>query len=109
VDAGNSCRGKHPRKTFLGLRRLEGRAIKQELIAGYRQQHARFAVGARAQRGAQLSPRGFILLRGPRMTEVIHSRELEQDVEAADEAARRSGACVVTHQDRVGLKPRLYL
>ncbi len=109
VDAGDARRGKHPRKIFLGLRRFQSRPIQQQLIARDRQQHACFIVRAGAERRAQFRPRRFILLRRARMSEIIHSRELEQDVQAAYERARSSRACGLVHQDRVGLKPRLYL
>jgi hypothetical protein len=39
------------------------------------------------------------------MAEVIHSRELEQDVEAADEGAGRSGSNIRVRHVYVGLSP----
>jgi hypothetical protein len=41
------------------------------------------------------------------MPEVVHPRELEQDVEAADEGARSSSACVLVHQNRGAEAPPL--
>jgi len=49
------------------------------------------------------------LLLRPRVPEVIHSSELEQDIEAAYEGSSSRGARVGVHSDSVGLWPRLCL
>ena len=73
-------------KLFSAAARFERRAVEQELVAGNGKEHAGFIFGAGAESGAEFGPGGLVLFFRARMAEVIHSRELEQDVEAADEA-----------------------
>ncbi len=108
VNAGDAGGGKHARETFFGGSGFEGRAVEQELVAGNGEEHAGFIFGAGAESGAEFGPGGLVLFFCARMAEVIHSRELEQDVEAANEGASRSGSNVRVRHVYVGLaKPRL--
>ena len=89
VNARDARRGKHSREAFLRRRGFEGRAVEQQLIARNGQQQARFVV--RAESGAQFRPGGFVLLGRARMAEVIHPRELQQNIQAAHEGASSCG------------------
>jgi hypothetical protein len=99
VNAGDAGHREHAREAFLRRGRIQGRAIEKKLVSGHCQQHAGFVV--RAEGDAQFSPRGVVLLHCARMAEVVHPRELEQNVQAAHERASCCLACIV-----VGHVPR---
>ncbi len=104
VNAGDPSRGKHAREAFFGGGGFERRSVEKELVTGNREEHAGFIFGAGAESGAQFGPGSLVLFFGARMAEVIHARELEQDVEAADKGAGRSGPDVGVRHVYVGLR-----
>jgi len=90
MDAGNAGRRKHARETLLRRGRIKRGAIQQQAIARGSQQQAGLVVWTDG--GAQFAPCSFVLLRRARMTEVIHSSKLQQNVQATDEGAGSSGS-----------------
>ena len=99
MKTGDPRVGKQPREAFFRRSPFQGLSIQQELVAGDGQQQARlFFPGA--ERHLQLTPGGFVLRGGSRMPEVIHLGELQQNIKAAHEGARRShpSVCLVFHE-----------
>jgi hypothetical protein len=86
VNAGNTGSDQQLRKTFFAAGCSERHAIEQDLIAGSAEQKAR--TSAFVQRAAQFLPRSFKLGGGAHMPELIKAGELQQNVEAANKAAR---------------------
>ena len=80
MNAGNSRSGKHLSKSALGGGGFEGCTIQEQLVSGHSEQYPCFVFCAGTERGMQLLPRGGILFGGARMTKVVHSRKLEEDV-----------------------------
>jgi len=75
-------------ETALGRSRLKRRAVQQQLRAGRTQQQSRLAVGGNG--GAQFIPGDVKLLICADVVEAVEPRELQQNVEAANEG---TGGC----------------
>ncbi|MFY9691133.1 MAG: hypothetical protein WA369_14495 [Candidatus Acidiferrales bacterium] len=93
VDAGDSSTRKHAGETLLGSGRIKRGTIKQKPITRSRQKQSRLIVGA--NRGAQFAPGSFILFGGARMPEIVHSGELQQNVQATYKGAGGCSSSVV--------------
>jgi hypothetical protein len=104
MDAGDSSAREHAGEALLRSRGVKRGTIEKQPITRRRQEQTSLVV--RTNRGAQFAPGSFILLGGARMPEIVHSGELQQNIEAAYEGAggcRSSVVGVDCHIWRAGL------
>jgi hypothetical protein len=102
VNARDSRGGEHFGKTLLRSRGLQGHAIQQKLVSRHCEEKACLVV---AKRSPQFRPGGFVLLRRAWMPEIIHTGELKENIQAADERASRRGPGVGIHSHDWGGSP----
>ncbi len=89
VQAGQSGGGQQCCKAALRVSRFQRDPIQQQLIVGHSQQETR--VPSRRQALLQFFPGGFELRLRALVLIAIHSRVLDQNVEAMDKRTRRGG------------------
>jgi hypothetical protein len=94
-DAGDPRAGYEPSEALLRCRGFQRHAVQVELVAVRSEQQAASALSL--QDGAQFIPCDFELRRRARMAELIQPRELQQNIQAADEGARCGGFSVRGH------------
>ncbi|HVN10160.1 MAG TPA: hypothetical protein VMV61_14380 [Patescibacteria group bacterium] len=100
-DAGNPRAREKPREALFRSRRFQRHTVQVQLVAVRAQQQAPSALSL--QHGAKLVPCDFELCRRPRVPELVQSRELQQNIQAADEGACCGGFGVRTHASLVVL------
>jgi hypothetical protein len=86
VNAGNSGSGQQLRKAAFARSGAQRHTVQQNLRSGGSQKHT--ASAAIIERVAKFSPRGFKLLRRLHVSELVQTRELQQNVQAADKRPR---------------------